>query len=535
MLGGFGIEFEGNPLLDLGGQRPQLFLSYLLLHRDRAIARQEIAFLFWPEVTESQARTNFRNLLHRLRRLFPEIERYVWTDNARIGWKKEQPLCFDVERFEQSCTDGETLLRRGETVRAISMFSQAAESYTGDLLLGTYDEWIVPIREKLRGDFFRSMENLLQLFEERREYDQAIHISQRWLREDPLSETAYAQLMRLQALKGDRVGALRTYHACASMLQRDLGMEPSEEIRLLYQRLIQQEEHPPSEILSKNANIPLVGRDASWQQLQSLWKSIRAGKFPPQLVLIHGESGIGSTRLAEEFINWIQRQGFVCALSHAFPSEGELAYGPVVEWLRALPYSKLADVWRVEISRLLPDLLVERPDLASPGPISESWQRQRFHEALARTILDRPQPLLLFVDDVQWADQETLAFVHFLLRYDLQAKFLVLATASMENPAFDKFWHGLVSAIRPHGQFLGIPLARLDATDTAALVNRIVQGSIDSTPVDWIYSQTEGIPLFVVELAQTNLEREGLTFTSFPNRMREVLERRINQLSPKSR
>ena len=51
-------------------------------------------------------------------------------------------------------------------------------------------------------------------------------------------------------------------------------------------------------------------------------------------------------------------------------------------------------------------------------------QRQRFFQALARAMLAAPQPLLLLIDDLQWCDQETLEWLHFLLRFDPAARLL---------------------------------------------------------------------------------------------------------------
>jgi hypothetical protein len=100
---------------------------------------------------------------------------------------------------------------------------------------------------------------------------------------------------------------------------------------------------------------------------------------------------------------------------HFFYPEGDggaMAYGPVVEWLRdaALEPSLkvLDDVWLVEVARILPGLLADRPHLMSPSPLIEAWQRTRLFEALARAVLGEVHtPLLLFPDDLQWCDQET--------------------------------------------------------------------------------------------------------------------------------
>ena len=75
-------------------------------------------------------------------------------------------------------------------------------------------------------------------------------------------------------------------------------------------------------------------------------------------------------------------------------------------------------MWLTEIARLVPELLTERPQLRRPQPLTELGQRFRFFEALSQAVLAVPQPLLLVLDDLQWCDQETLQWLHFLLRFD---------------------------------------------------------------------------------------------------------------------
>ena len=92
----------------------------------------------------------------------------------------------------------------------------------------------------------------------------------------------------------------------------------------------------------------------------------------------------------------------------------------------------------VELARLVPDVLLDRPNLSPPAPMTESWQRLRLFEALVEAVSESG-PLLLVLDDAQWADPETLAWVHFAIRSDLPSSLLlILATRPEEldaNPA----------------------------------------------------------------------------------------------------
>jgi len=106
-------------------------------------------------------------------------------------------------------------------------------------------------------------------------------------------------------------------------------------------------------------------------------------------------AGIGKTRLLEDMLQWAARQGISCANSRCYAAEGALAYAPVTAWLRTHPITPLADIWLAEVTRLLPEILAQRPDLPVPVALTEAWQRQRLFEALSRAILGINQPLLL--------------------------------------------------------------------------------------------------------------------------------------------
>ncbi len=133
-----------------------------------------------------------------------------------------------------------------------------------------------------------------------------------------------------------RAAAIRAYHTCASRLERELGIAPSEATRRIYEVLLPQDASPQAVTSSRARQqriAPLVGRRALWQQLQAAWH--RAADGHPHFVLLSGEASIGKTRLAEEMEAWVSRQGMTTATAHCYAAEGRLPYAPVTTWLRA--------------------------------------------------------------------------------------------------------------------------------------------------------------------------------------------------------
>ena len=578
LLGPFRLLCDGRPVAGFEQARLQHLLAYLVLHRAAPVSRQQLAFAFWPDTTDPQALKNLRTLLTRLRsalsgalqETLPGADRLIDVSPHTLQWVQDESLAVDVVEFERC-----TAQAGREPDSPASSLSSAVALYSGDLLPDCYDDWVLPFRDELRKAYGESLERLALLLEERREYGSALQAARRLLQHDPLHEEAYHHLMRLHLALGDRTEALRAYRACEVMLEQEFGARPGRPMQELYGRLHTGPETPgagetpglassapglqaPFERMSA---LPLIGRRAEWARLLAAWREAAGGR--PHMVLVTGEAGIGKTRLAEELCGWAGRQGATVAIAECYP-EGAgtvAAYAPVAEWLRSEAMGprlrSLSDVWLLEVAAIAPGLVIERSSVAGPAaaarrgvglwPRAEAgpWQRTRLFEALARAVLganaDRGRgPLLLFLDDLQWCDQETLDWLGYLLRYAPDAPLLLVATVRRDeidtrHPLM-AFWLTLTRA----GLLDEITLAPLDATETAALAAQVAGKTLDTSAASRIYHDTEGNPLFVVETVRGGLAEdeagspaEGAPASAvLPMKVRAVIRWRLAQLSP---
>ena len=295
--------------------------------------------------------------------------------------------------------------------------------------------------------------------------------------------------------------------------------------------------------------MPLVGRQWEWARLQTVWQSASTGH--PHLLVLSGEAGIGKTRLAEELFDWVMQQGLSTARAACYAVEGELAYAPVGFWLRSEAIhsclSSLPVLWLSEVARVVPQLLVEHSDLPPPGPLTESWQRQRLFEALARAILAARQPLLLLLDDLQWCDQETLAWLHYLLRFDPTARLLIVGTLRAEELTNEHPLHSWLTTLRHEGQLTQLDLEGLSAAETTTLASQLAGHDLDADAATRLYQETEGNALFVVEtmrMAHEQVEAWEGHAATVPGGLQEarllptiqaVITARLAKLSPKAR
>ncbi|HNS50146.1 MAG TPA: BTAD domain-containing putative transcriptional regulator [Anaerolineae bacterium] len=508
LLGGFRVIHGEAHVTAVDTPRLQALLAHLILNGGVPQSRAHLAFLFWPDTTEAQARTNLRNLLHHLRHALPNADAHLAADSQTLQWRTDVPFWLDVDGFERGLSRADQAAREGDPTAAQEALEQAAALYQGDLLPSCYDDWIVPRRESLRQANLSALERLVSMAEERCDYRAAIGVAERLLRHDPLHEATYRHLMRLHALEGDRAGALRVYHACATALRRELDVEPGPATRLAYEQILGAKmpliERAPAEAAAS----PLFGRETEWKQMLRAWRAA-AGGGTPHAVLLCGEAGIGKTRLVEQLLQWASRQGISCAAARCYAAEGALAYAPVTAWLRSTPLAPLEDVWLTEVGRLLPEALAKRPDLPRPGALTEAWQRQRLFEALARAALGMGQPLLLVIDDLQWCDRDTLEWTHFLLRFDRRARLLFAGSYRPEEIGEGHPLTPAIQALRLSDQVTEIELQPLDETATQALASHIAGRPIDPGAAERIYHETEGNPLFVVETVRAELARRS--------------------------
>ena len=514
LFGEFRLTHDGAPIGAFNTPKLQLLLAYLLLHRDAPQARQQVAYRFWPDSADSQARTNLRNVIHLLRSALPEVDQFLRIDNQTLQWRSDSPFTLDVADFAQAM---QSLATTAEPSAAQAAIQTALAAYGGELLAGFYDDWVLAAREIWQDRYIDLLEKALALAEQQRDYRRAIDYGRRLLAIDSLREETYAKLMQLYALQGDRATALRVYHNCATILVRELGVEPGPVTQGIYERLLNAEETQPA-IAPMRAAAPLIGRQQAWAQLQEGWRQASAGQ--PRLLLITGEAGIGKTRLAEEFIDWAARQGVATVTAHCYRAGGGFALAPVQEWLRAPIFQKTRQavdmVWQREAARLLPELLGEQASLDRLPSLTETWQRQRLFEALARLTLQGQSSLLLLLDDIQWCDEDTLDWLQYLLRFDPSARICLIATARQEELRQDHALLPFLFQLRQTDLLIESRLDRLSAAETATLVTNLAGRLPAADSAAAIYAETEGNPLFIVEMVRAGM---NTTYPATPNRL----------------
>ncbi len=338
--------------------------------------------------------------------------------------------------------------------------------------------------------------------------------------------------MRLYGKRGNRAGALETFRQCRAVLLEELNAEPNPELVDLYQSILHLDTIgvQPSGV---HEGLPFVGRDVEWSQMRENWL---AAERESSLTIIKGETGIGKSRLAEEFAKWAQAQGFETSATRCYAAEGSIAYAPVVNWLR-VPYqnnkSTMEPIRLRELARILPNILTENPEIEPPLPLTESGQRLQFFEAMAKTLLHRRTrqsvQMLLIIDDLQWCDSETLAWLHFLLRFDPSRPLLILGTYCIEEVVQQSALGQLLDRLRSEDKLNEIELTGLNQKAAASLAAQILNRPLDEPAAARLFHNTLGNPLFVMEVAQAWAAHQP----ELSPRLQGIIEARLARLSEK--
>jgi DNA-binding SARP family transcriptional activator len=518
--------------------RTIVLAGFLACHASSPQPRQRIAGLFWPDSSDAQALTNLRRELHYLRQFLVDDPSLVVTPRD-LCWRDADTCRVDVRVFDTERRAAATAAAAGDDDGVVAHGTAAVAEYHGDLLPGTDDEWLLVPRADLRRQCVDLCDLVSATLVRGGDLARAAEFLRRRIRLEPLEETGYRTLMQLYADLGDRAGAISTYHRCASLLERELGVAPDPATRQAFQQLMARARPVAGPVAIGDsapirpgpATVPLIGRSAELSILRDAWRAAVAGS--PGIALVRGGPGVGKSRLVTELARIARRQGAVVASSQCFGTAGRLALAPVADWLRTPAVQSAAvtldPAWRAEVARLLPS--AGRGDRETGArAMADLWQRHRFFEGLAQALLAVDRPLLLVLDNLRWCDQETLAFVTFCLGLAGGEKLMMAATARGDAAGDDTDLRDWIVRMRASGMLTELSLSPLELADTAQLARSACEHPIEDTEAELLHAATGGFPLYVIEAVRTNADPRGAALPA--GDLAAVLRKRLDQASP---
>ncbi|HEY4849729.1 MAG TPA: AAA family ATPase [Streptosporangiaceae bacterium] len=495
--------------------RAVALVAFLVIHAGSPQARQRIAGLFWPDSTDAQALTNLRRELHHLRHVLGSEPSLVVTSRD-LSWRDTETCRVDMRIFDIEREAARAAAAADDDEGVLVHAARAIAQYQGDLLPGGYDDWLLDARAELERQCVGLCDLVCAARTRTGDLAGAVDVARRRVQLQPLEEIGYRTLMQLQADMGDRAGAVSTYHHCASVLERELGVTPDPATRQTLERVMARVDTAgarlptigPAAGRSGIAAAGLVGRSAELALLQDLWRTAAAGC--PSLVLVEGGAGVGKTRLVAEVAEMARLQGALVASTQCFGTSGRVALAPVADWLRnpavQSATATLDPAWRAEVDRLVPSGKSRGKPEAGSRAMVDAWQRHRFFEGLARALIGVGRPMLLVLDNMQWCDQETLAFLTFCLRLAPGAQVMVAGTMRDDNLEKDQELADWTVRMRATGLLTELSLSPLDVTGTAHLAEAISGRPLPEADTNMLQATTGGFPLYVIEAVRSSVD-----------------------------
>lgn len=291
-----------------------------------------------------------------------------------------------------------------------------------------------------------------------------------------------------------------------------------------------------------DSHTPLVGRTAEMQQLVAELTSACTGQG--RVVLLAGEPGIGKTRMAEELAVQAMQQGMQVLWGRCYEGGSAPAFWPWVQSLRA--YLRNHDLMALlsdspgdaaNLARLLPELGVRLPTTATL-PADEEQARFYLFNSVT-TLLRRAaqaQPLLLILDDLQWADTPSLLLLQFLAHEVRSAALLVIGAYREGEVDRD---HPLTKMVDAMSRVRGVrvlPLPGLTTTAVATFLQAITGQPPDAPLVATVLNETGGNPFFLTEVAHHLIQQDESAAPALhrklPPTVRGAIRQRLKRLSP---
>ena len=305
-----------------------------------------------------------------------------------------------------------------------------------------------------------------------------------------------------------------------------------------------------------------VGREQELAKLEHHLELAMKGRG--KTIFISGEAGTGKTRLINEFLKHAKHKR-VTTLSGWCLSEATIPYFPFIEAFNALystpseneqstslllPKAQFGQVGLQQfekqgIAKLLTQL---RPEDEPGKPrtfSSQVWQDQTFI-AVAKILhsISTTEPIILFVEDIQWADSASLALLHYLARaVNNTERILLIATFRSEELTTDTegYPHPLTETLRMMRRedlFAEIELSNLTKDTVSKLAKNMIGGSLQEEFAERLARESRGNALFVVESLRMLSEQKSLILESnqwrlvasqleIPTKIRDIILRRL--------
>ncbi len=546
-------QLDGRPL-DLGPRLQRQLLAILLVEAGRVVSVDRLVDLLWGDDAPSAAMASLQAYVSQLRRIL-EPDRpprapaqYLVTRDPGYVLKVAAE---DVDglRFLALAGQGRDLLDAGHADRATERLDEALQLWHGQPLAELESApWTVATAARLIEARDSALEDRIDAWLALGRHSRATSELEEMVRERPLRERRWAQLILATYRSGQQADALRAYQRCRAVLNDELGIEPGPDLRRLEAAVLAQD---PS--LDSNPGAPPVvafthrpaptsdivappdatdAFDVHKVQLDRIQARIAdAERGRGGVVVLVGEPGVGKTTLAERAADTAAEAGFCSVWSRCLDPSSAPAYWPWVQLLRRVPQT-------AKVQEARSHLEGERAALGDGN-----GAKFRAYDAVVEALgeVAEESGLVCLIDDLHGADQASLELL-VLIAGDLR-RLPVLVVTTLRNTEHSEAMDRMLGELLPIRGAERLAVAPLGPDEVDSLAGRVLGGQADPRVTAALYGRTGGNVFYLLELLRL-LESEyrdrpltagDVTGLDVPSGVRDVVIRRVARLPDNTR
>lgn len=541
LLGDVHGEHDGRRVV-LHGSQPRLVVVYLAIHRSRSIPAGELAEMLWPQVRSGHWEGAIRGVISKVRAFLHELGPGAPTiDGAGHTYRfvEGNAAALDIGQAERELVEAANHLAVERWDAAAAAACMAATRLGETLLPGLDSMWIDHRRAELLRMRCRAHRIAAVANTRCARFDDAIRLAEAAAADDVFDEQNHRTLMDAHVAAGNRGAALRAYGRCRRILAEQLGVSPSGETERLYLRILAQD-MPDSAATTRRmlptvADRPFVGRARELAVITGAWD--RAQISGCQIVFIHGEAGIGKTRLALEAVHSLQVPNVLYGCCGA---EQIIALEPFAEaigrYTDRIGTAELAEVikgFATELAAVVPSIAAR---LECPPGRRAGYGPSMF-EAIGAVLarVAATSPTVLIIDDLHWADPSSLLVVRHILRMLDHARMLVLIAYRDDCPPSAAFAHAIGEIHRLDGCH-ATRLLGLEAAEIRELFDSTATRPHPSEFGDMLRERTGGNCFYLTQLLSAAVDDPGpFDPCCVPDTLSEVVRHRVMTLTTPAR
>ncbi|RVU54729.1 BTAD domain-containing putative transcriptional regulator [Anaerosphaera multitolerans] len=462
-------------------------IYYIIINT--VVSRDEIAGLLWPDENEKTAKKNLRNALYQAKK---------HLDSDFIISPKKSILVLN-EDIDIECD--------------VNLFTEDPEKnldlYEGDFLQGfflkdsdEYEHWITKTRNFYQDKFTNVLYQKIEKDIENGIYNNIEKNINKLIQIDEFDERNFRLLMRYFQKTGRAGKVIETYQDLSKLLLNELGVEPDEKTKAIYEDSIKLINLKNATSRSKNEyfygrynEIALIE-----QTIDNFSKDIET-----KSIFLTGEAGIGKSFLKKKVLEH-KEQDFFILESFSYQAEENHVlrpFGIIINKLSKILKDEKIEFptfWNATISKLFPNFddfstdatLLETKD--SPDALNLNLVTQIIVESIKK--VSEVKKLIIIFEDIQWMDESSIKLLTSVMLHIKSEAMFILTSRNQYNKAVDD----LIVALDRYHKVEKIQLSRFSFEESKEFIKKsLPEMEFDEETFEKIYSETEGNSFFLNE------------------------------------